>query len=68
MSIANYILLQRLSLCKKMLISTNRSVSDISEACGFSSFSYFCRIFQRNEGMSAREYRRRFASSAKATL
>ena len=61
MSISQYILLQRLSLCKKMLISTDRSISDISEACGFSCFSYFCRIFQRTEGMSARDYRSRFA-------
>lgn len=60
MSISQYVLLRRLSLCKNLLITTERSISDIAMTCGFSTFSYFCRAFAKSEGMSAREYRKKF--------
>ncbi|MBQ9773203.1 MAG: helix-turn-helix domain-containing protein [Clostridia bacterium] len=60
MRLSQYILLQRLTLCKNLLVTTDRSISEIATACGFSTFSYFCRTFAKSEGMSAREYRKRF--------
>jgi len=65
MSIAQYILLQRLSLCKRLLLSTDKSISEIAMLCGFSSFSYFCRAFDKSEGMSAGEYRKKFSTERK---
>ena len=61
MSIAQYVLLQLLSLCKRLLLSIDKSISEISMECGFSSFSYFCRAFFKSEGMSAGDFRKRFA-------
>ena len=64
MSITQYILLQRLSLCKNLLLSTDKSVSEIAMLCGFSAFSYFCRAFAKNEGMSASAFRKKFAQKS----
>ncbi|MBO5198633.1 MAG: AraC family transcriptional regulator [Lachnospiraceae bacterium] len=61
MSLSQYILMQRLSLAKGRLISSGQSISQISSECGFSSFSYFSRIFKETEGLSAREYRRKYS-------
>jgi len=62
MSIAGYILSQRLSLAKNMLISTEKSISEIALTCGFSGFSYFSRVFKAKEGITAGEYRKRFSA------
>ena len=58
MSIMKYILSQRLTLAKEQLIHTDASCSDIAMLIGFSSFSYFCRAFKQQEGMTPNKYRR----------
>jgi len=54
-----YILLLRISMAKKLLSTTSRSVKAISIACGFSSQYYFSRCFSNNVGISPSEYRMR---------
>lgn len=40
------------------LLSTSDSILDIALSCGFSSASYFCRIFKKTTGQSPSEYKR----------
>ena len=46
-----------LAKAEKLLAKTQRSILEISEAVGFSSVSYFNRIFKRYRGCSPRGYR-----------
>ncbi len=48
----------------EMLIRTDRSVLDISEACGFSSSSYFSKIFREFYGCTPNSYRHKAGSEA----
>lgn len=52
-----YITTIRLNKAKVMLSATNKSIKDISYACGFSSPYYFSRVFAKAIGMSPSEYR-----------
>ena len=47
MSIVSYINLIRCSRAKELLQTTNLSISDISEQCGFANDSYFTRTYKR---------------------
>lgn len=57
MSVFEYILALRLAKAKYYLTYSDNSVSQIAELTGFSSFSYFGRIFKKYENCSPREYR-----------
>ncbi len=52
------VLLSRLTLAKKMLRYTDRSIGDVAEACGFENTPYFSKHFKSFTGVSPREYRR----------
>ena len=56
----SYINQKRLSTAKAMLKSDLYSVSQISEACGFLSISYFSYAFRKSTGFSPTEYAKRF--------
>lgn len=58
-TISEYTASKRLSEAKKILIDTNKTVSEISTELGFSSFSYFCKIFKEKNGMTPSEFRER---------
>lgn len=58
-SLSDYILEQRLSLAKSLLVSTNLPISDISLHLGYSSFSYFSRTFKNATGITPMEYRKK---------
>ena len=49
----------KLSYACKLLDTTNLSVDSICEEIGFSSYSYFNKIFQKEYNMSPAEFRRR---------
>ena len=53
-----YILDARLSAAKQRLTDTNMQVTEISEACGFSSVYHFCRAFKEKVGMTPTQYAR----------
>ena len=57
-SIARYIRRMRIRQAQKLLSETSLTVSAISEQCGFTDYNYFCRIFKKETGMSARDYRK----------
>ncbi len=59
MTVMKYILKTRLILAKSELEKTNLSITEISEKYGFSSTSYFCRVFKENENYSPLQYRKR---------
>ena len=50
----------RLKKAKSFLISTNISISQIAEQCGFESSSYFSSVFKKANNMSPSQYRKLF--------
>ncbi len=60
MTVMEYVLKTRIVLAKNMLEKENASISEISDRCGFSSVSYFCRVFKESVGVSPLKYRKSF--------
>ena len=48
----------KLIRAKKLLVSTEKRVSEIAFECGFGSASYFSKMFYKNEGITPSEYRK----------
>jgi AraC-like DNA-binding protein len=55
-----YLLTKRLSFAKSLLRGSDKSVSEISELCGFSKSSYFIQLFKKNEHTTPLQYRKYF--------
>lgn len=53
----NYLLNYRVRIASQMLLQTTNSISTISEDCGFSSNSYFGKVFQELMHCTPKEYR-----------
>lgn len=53
----NYLNDYRIREAAKMLLQTNDSIMDIGEKCGFSSNSYFGKVFRESLGCTPKEYR-----------
>ncbi len=66
-TVMEYILNTRLANAKVLLVSTNISISEISERCGFSGFSYFSRIFKESFGITPNEFRKQSVLSDSTT-
>ena len=64
-SIMKYILSHRITLAKEQLVNTDASCSDIAMLIGFSSFSYFCRAFKEQEGITPNKYRKLYKKKNK---
>lgn len=47
----------KLTMAKKLLVGTDRKISDIALECGFGSASYFSKLFLKSEGITPAEYR-----------
>ena len=54
----NYLIDRRISEAKRLLETTNHSVSKISQAVGFSSQSYFSQVFRKELGITPLQYRK----------
>lgn len=54
----SYLVERRIKESQVLLLSTNHSLSQISQALGFSSLSYFSQSFRKVSGMSPLEYRK----------
>jgi len=63
LSIKRYILLTRISNAKKMLCSSDDSISQISEKTGFYDSNYFIKQFKRIENITPLQYRKKFFQS-----
>ncbi|MED0678093.1 response regulator transcription factor [Aneurinibacillus thermoaerophilus] len=57
-TLTEYIIRLRLEKSKYLLASTDLSVAQIGEQCGFPDSNYFSRIFRKREGIAPTEYRK----------
>ena len=58
-TVMNYILNTRIASAKSMLENPALSISEVSEQCGFSSISYFCRVFKEESGMTPLQFQKK---------
>lgn len=56
-TVSDYIIDIRLGYAARMLVDTNKNVSDISFLCGYNNLSNFNRVFKRKKGCSPTEFR-----------
>ena len=56
-----YLYQLRIEKAKIQLITTDQSIEQIAEKCGFNQVSYFSKKFKLKEGISPNEYRRQFS-------
>ena len=59
-SVMGYLKSVRISAAKRMLIKTNLSIGEIVENCGFSDISNFCRMFKNSNGLTPKEFRKKY--------
>lgn len=57
-----YILETRLFYARLLVIQTPHSVSEISDACGFNTPSYFIKCFKEKYGISPKAYKKKYGS------
>ncbi len=57
-TVMSYILKTRVVLAQTMLKKENLTIADVSRLCGFSSVSYFSRVFKKETGFSPLKYRK----------
>ena len=58
---SDYVKLARVEYAKIALITSGRSIQEISDALHFGTRNYFCKVFRRAAGLSPAEYRRRYS-------
>jgi len=57
-SINSYILAKRMDLAKRLLLSTDLTISDISLKTGYDNSRYFMMLFKRHSGKTPTEFRK----------
>ncbi len=57
-TVGEYLSTVKMERAKELLYSTNKSIQEISEECGFSSQNYFALIFKQKCGVSPSGYRK----------
>ena len=57
-TVMDYLLKTRIVTAQSMLTDTLLPIGEISSRCGFSSVSYFCRVFKEHTGATPLQYRR----------
>lgn len=58
-SLVSYLNDFRLNIASRLLTSSDDSIINIAESCGFFNLSYFNRVFKKKYGVTPGEYRRR---------
>ncbi|MCI2104315.1 MAG: AraC family transcriptional regulator, partial [Sphaerochaeta sp.] len=53
-----YIQMTRVRGAQRLLLTTDQSIQDVAERCGFASFSQFNRVFDKYCGVSPRTFRK----------
>ena len=61
MSFNNYLTDLRLKKAEQFVAYSKRSIQEIATLCGFSSSTYFCKVFKQKHKMSPIEYRKKVA-------
>ena len=62
-----YIIDLRIAHAMELLASTDLSIAEIAESCGYSDVLYFCRLFSRKRGLPPARYRKRYRQSMHRT-
>lgn len=57
-TVMEYILETRIVMAKNMLLNESISITEISSRCGFSSISYFSRVFKEKTGITPLNYKK----------
>ena len=57
--IAAYIKNKRLDHAKKLIQTTELSIPEIAEICGFSDYNYFLRLFKQKFGVPSKKFRKK---------
>jgi len=65
-TLTDYIAEVRLSAAKRLLLDTDMLIGDVAERSGFGNLSHFNKRFRDQEGMSPREFRRRYGVAARS--
>ena len=65
-SFSVYLTQVRMENAKKLLLTTNKTISEIAYHSGFNSPSYFGHLFKKKELMRPTEYRQKYANSSKS--
>jgi len=63
MSVFTYITERRLGRARELLTTTESPIAAVAGEAGFESISYFCHTFQKYEGMSPSEFRKKSRGS-----
>lgn len=53
-----YLMLTRFTAAEKLLLTTNKSVTDIALSCGFNDSNYFSHMFSKRYGVSPLKYKK----------
>ena len=61
-TVSDYITFVRLRNAVEMLSSSNLSIRDISEACGFDTANYFSKVFSSHFNITPVQYRKQFST------
>ena len=56
-TLTNYVQMTRIRNSQQLLLYTTMKITDISEKCGFTSFSQFNRVFNKFNGLSPSQFR-----------
>ena len=56
--IAEHIKSLRIKEARRLLKETNLAVHEIADKVGFNDYNYFCRVFKKEVGMPAKQYRK----------
>lgn len=62
-TISRFILYTRIHQAKQELVFSDSSILEIATRVGFNSYSYFGLVFKQHEGMTPKEYRKKFKQS-----
>jgi AraC-like DNA-binding protein len=60
---AEFVTLQKLDEAKKLLLTTDKNITEIAYDLGYSSSNYFSAVFKKIEACTPQHYRKRFAEN-----
>ncbi len=60
-TISEYIIQKKITLAKRLLRYSGKSIEEIAEDCGFGDSSYFAKLFKKAENMTALSYRKKWS-------
>jgi AraC-like DNA-binding protein len=62
-SVKHFIITQRIEQAKKLLLESDKNVSEIAEIVGFDNYNYFIRIFKNIVGLPPLQYKKKYSQT-----